>query len=360
MDRDDNEPTLMFGLILVLSVFAIIFSTLDPHEEDRRKEFMVWEYQEESFVRSLASDLFQEIGLTGNFSSEDVIEKFERLAEEEESHCNGRQGSSKAHAHHESKQRPVLNQTSARFTIAEKQVTNSDLDKIEKVENDRIAHIHAPNSEKVTIPRSSQTPQASGQPSKERIIVNISLIPGTGWGHLGYEVFFGLLDEVNISSGAAAVEPIFVGDVHPDALLSSSPHAARLPPLLASQRDKAAALLAAGAGRVPHPAVHATDHFRFDRPRLVGTPNVALVFFDSFNFTPPLLAAAAAAFDAVVAGSAWNAAVLRRSGLALPVHLVRQASWTAGAPPRPAGTAGAALTDRIRPQSRSPALQSAA
>jgi hypothetical protein len=46
---------------------------------------------------------------------------------------------------------------------------------------------------------------------KRRIGVNVSLIPGTGWGHLGYEIFFGLYHDQE----GLGWEPLLLGDVHP-------------------------------------------------------------------------------------------------------------------------------------------------
>ena len=347
--------------MLTLTVFLIIFSVLDPQEEDRRREFKVWAYDEESFVRVLASDLFQSLGLIGNFTSVSIIEAFDKLATDEEASCDQR------------RQQPAQPPKSTKSKTSETvPTTTSDVsgtpnpqikaikDQIDPSNQAQIAI--KPETKKGSNGRSRSDPdnrkvpadkESNGfsMPKITQVLVNISLIPGTGWGHLGYEVLFGLLDEAD----ETAVEPIFVGDVHPDALHSSSPHAASLPALLQSHRAASAALLAAGASRLPYPAVHATDHFYFDRPRAVGTPNVALVFFDSFNFTPPLVAAAAASFDAVVAGSAWNAQVLRESGLAVPVHLIRQASPAHIAPrhaPRGRRTQSAACPPRASPPIR--------
>jgi hypothetical protein len=58
---------------------------------------------------------------------------------------------------------------------------------------------------------------AGGGP--QEVLVNLSLIPGTGWGHLAHEVLFGLLDD----GAALGVAPVFMGEVHPAALAPGAP-----------------------------------------------------------------------------------------------------------------------------------------
>ena len=73
--------------------------------------------------------------------------------------------------------------------------------------------------------------------------------------------------------------------------------------------------------------IHAVDHMHFDRPRLVGRPNLGIIFFDSVSFTPELvcwilgcivvsldstnfqISAAERNFDGIIVGSTWNAQV---------------------------------------------------
>ncbi len=57
VDTDGDFPYLDKDLIV------LIFTVLDPHEEDGRKEFLVWKYDESSFVRVLAADVFKIVGL---------------------------------------------------------------------------------------------------------------------------------------------------------------------------------------------------------------------------------------------------------------------------------------------------------
>lgn len=47
--------------------------------------------------------------------------------------------------------------------------------------------------------------------AKRKLGVNVSLIPGTGWGHLGYEIFFGLYHDKE----GLGWEPLLLGEVHP-------------------------------------------------------------------------------------------------------------------------------------------------
>jgi hypothetical protein len=333
---ENGQPSLKFGIMLILTTILLVFSVLDPQEEDRRREFMVWKYEEKSFIRVLASDFFRTLGLEGNFSSADIIDAFDKVAEEEE---RSRCGRSSSKGEMNGKAKPAAAGDAPEKQAAKVKAPSAD-------ENDRaktMSEARSPDQTSKSFgaskdklkreldvpgPYDAEDASATGHNTKaipgkkkKQVIVNISLIPGTGWGHLGYEVLFGLLDEAN----ETAVEPIFVGEVHPDALHPSSPRATTLPRLLESHRSTSTALFRHDDSRMPYPAVHATDHYRFDRPRIIGTPNVALVFFDSFNFTVPLLAAAAASFDAIIVGSEWNAAILRETGLALPIHLIRQA-----------------------------------
>ena len=158
----------------------------------------------------------------------------------------------------------------------------------------------------------------------------MSLIPGTGWGHLAYELFFGML---NAAEGFPW-DPLFLGDVHPDALLPSTPHSTRLSSVLALQAEERDALRkstgSSGGGdvNVSFGVIHAVDHVFFDRPRVVGKPNVAFVFFDDTSHVAARsqggLLAAKTNFDALVVGSEWNAEVLRKMGVEVPVFTVLQ------------------------------------
>ena len=158
----------------------------------------------------------------------------------------------------------------------------------------------------------------------------MSLIPGTGWGHLAYELFFGML---NAAEGFPW-DPLFLGDVHPDALLPSTPHSTRLSSVLALQAEERDALRKGTGGsgggdvNVSFGVIHAVDHVFFDRPRVVGTPNVAFVFFDDTSHVAARaqggLLAAKTNFDALVVGSEWNAEVLRKMGVEVPVYTVLQ------------------------------------
>jgi hypothetical protein len=118
--------------------------------------------------------------------------------------------------------------------------------------------------------------------------VNLSLIPGTGWGHLGYELFFGLRD----AKEGLGWNPLLLGAVHPSALQNNTRHADDLIQVLrtqASQREDLAADVAerrkggagnagdsgmGGARRVSFPVLHAVDHLFFHRPRVIGAPNI--------------------------------------------------------------------------------------
>ncbi len=171
----------------------------------------------------------------------------------------------------------------------------------------------------------------TGQQRRGKIGVNVSLIPGTGWGHLGYEIFFGLYRDLD----GLGLAPLLLGDIHPAAHHATTPYSADLVEVLrrqAGERDAlmrgASAAHAAGTPggvRLGFPILHAVDHVYFHRPRAMGSPNVALIFFDdTSHIGARQLRAAEESFDAVVVGSTWNAEVLRDRGLRIPIHTVLQ------------------------------------
>eukprot|EP00960_Hanusia_phi_P052069 761230-Hanusia_phi.AAC.2 len=171
--------------------------------------------------------------------------------------------------------------------------------------------------------------------------VNISLVPGIGWGHLGLALFLELLnDSESVSTHPSNVTlksfhrhhddlgaPLLFGDVHPMALSPGFPHHKtvnealnRQEPVMRrilSQLQAGDFALKVGFGSrslviayfSDIPMIHAVDHMHFDRPRLMGKPNLAIIFFDSVVFTPALISAAEKNFDGIIVGSTWNAQV---------------------------------------------------
>jgi len=73
------------------------------------------------------------------------------------------------------------------------------------------------------------------------------------------------------------------------------------------------------------PVLHAIDHEFFDLPEVVGSPNIAIIFFDSANLSKRVLRSAESRFDAVIVGSSWNSQIVRERGLrTIPVHTIIQ------------------------------------
>mmetsp|Transcript_20977 Transcript_20977/g.47297 ORF Transcript_20977/g.47297 Transcript_20977/m.47297 type:complete len:456 (-) Transcript_20977:37-1404(-) len=150
--------------------------------------------------------------------------------------------------------------------------------------------------------------------------VNISLVPGIGWGHLGLALFLELLNDSEHHDDLGA--PLLFGDVHPMALSPGFPHHKTVNEALNRQEPVMRRILSQLQADIP--MIHAVDHMHFDRPRLMGKPNLAIIFFDSVVFTPALISAAEKNFDGIIVGSTWNAQVLRGIGVKIPVHLVLQ------------------------------------
>jgi len=123
-------------------------------------------------------------------------------------------------------------------------------------------------------------------------------------------LFFSLfLSPLSLSlSLSLSFSPLSLGDIHPAALTATAPHSAKLATLLKSQESERQRLLRergvrggkrteGGNTREPFPILHAVDHVFFDRPRVVGTPNVAFIFFDDTRHIQALQLRAAEALN---------------------------------------------------------------
>lgn len=149
-------------------------------------------------------------------------------------------------------------------------------------------------------------PTPVGHP--DALVLDWPIGGGTGWGTFGLNLALEL--------ARRGIRPLLflppATDLHPL-------HRHRLRRPIAEQRELAAALTGAGSATIEcdEPVLRALGNGFQGHPasaRLRGACDVGLIFFEDTRLDPDALARAAR-FDLIVAGSEWNAAVLRAHGI---------------------------------------------
>lgn len=155
-------------------------------------------------------------------------------------------------------------------------------------------------------------------PLPEAVVLDWPIGTGTGWQVFGLNLALELVRD-------GRVTPLLLEPADPATLHPLHRHALALP--LAQQSELRDLLHSAGpAGlRSDFPVLRALGNgFQGNEAgrRLTSTRDLGVIFFEDTALTPDALARARS-YDAIVAGSAWNGALLRAAGLST-VHVIPQ------------------------------------
>ena len=170
---------------------------------------------------------------------------------------------------------------------------------------------------------------------RSRLGIGWQLFPSTGWGVFGINFAKQLLAQ-KLAVPVPLIEPLLGG--------ADDATAAALRPALEAWRELSAALTKlppGGSLEVAYPVLHGLGNDLASGSELQtihGTPDFGMVFFEDTRFTPAALAHARERFRRILAGSTWNAEVLRARGLA-NVSVCLQGVDTSVFRPRPKANA---------------------
>jgi glycosyltransferase involved in cell wall biosynthesis len=148
---------------------------------------------------------------------------------------------------------------------------------------------------------------------RSRLGIGWQLFPSTGWGVFGINFAKQLLAQ-KLAVPVPLIEPLLGG--------TDDATAAALRPALEAWRELSVALAQrppGGSLEVAYPVLHGLGNDLAGSSELQtihGTPDFGMVFFEDTRFTPAALDHARDRFRRILAGSTWNAEVLRAQGLA--------------------------------------------
>lgn len=166
---------------------------------------------------------------------------------------------------------------------------------------------------------------------RARLGVGWQLFPSTGWGVFGINLARQLLAQ-RLALPVPLVEPLLAG--------TDNATAAALRPAVEAWSEMSAALARlpqGGSLEVAYPVLHGLGNDLAGGSELQqvrGAPDFGMVFFENTRISPSSLEQARSRFRRVLAGSTWNAEVLRALGLA-NVSVCLQGIDTSVFQPRP-------------------------